>query len=298
MSLKTFVSGALLLLVVFSQSAFAIGEHDAAQNDPTWQQEYANVGMGYSSDTAMYGWNGTGWVNIGTATAISPHCAIGAAHCALGNNGQMWSKFAMVTGNNLKTDYWGIYYATSVAVNPNYTGIGSTDLAIWTFSDTLDVTPAKLYQGPDSALLGNLVDSVGFGYLGFASTGAVPGPIDGQKRGCQNILDEIGYPPFGYGTDQLVTFFAAPGSSEYQHLGGCLADLDSGGGMFLDGASTPTLVGVDAWTVNSLGYGVPTGATSVSQNMAWINSVVPEPGTFAMLGVAAVTLLLYWKRRR
>lgn len=277
------------LVAVLAQGAGAIMMHDGARTNPSWQQEYKDLGCQYNSVVGIYGYNGTAWQNIGSGTVISDHCVIGAAHSALFNNGNLFTNYAIVEGNNLSTDAWAGYYTTSVTVSPQYTGIGSTDIAIWSFADTITnsrVQAAALYTGSDSALIGSVVDQVGFGYYGYPSVGAVG--IDGAKRGCQNVLEQLGYPIFGYGTDQLITHFVEPGWPGYQHLGGCTMNYDSGGGWFVNGE----LVAVNDWTVSGLFYGAPNGATSVSQHLNWINSVtgLPEPGTVAMLGIGIVLL--------
>ncbi len=276
------------LVAVLAQGAGAIIMHDAAQSNPSWQQEYINLGKQYDSVVAFYGYNGTGWQNIGSGTVISDHCVLGAAHVA------HYSNYCMVEGNNLTSDYWSWFYTTNVTISPLYTGIGSTDMAIWTFSDTITsskVAAATLYTGADSALLGSVVDFIGFGYTGYVSSGATV--LDGAKRGCEDMLDQLGYAPFGCGNDQLVMYVAAPGSSEYQHLGGRGASLDSGGGWFVNGE----LVGVNDWGVTTYGYGTPCGATSVSQHLDWINSVtgLPEPSALLLIGAGAVTC---FRRRR
>ena len=284
--------GALALLV---PSAHAGIMHDGAKDDPAWQQEYVALGQQYDSVVALYGHDGSSWRLAGSGVVISDHHVIGAAHVA------KYNTYGAVMGNKT-SEWWAHYETTSVTVHPLYTGIGSTDLAIWTFSDTITsdkVAAARLYTGDDSALLGTLGDFAGFGWYGYPSTGLIA--ADGAKRGCQNIVDMLGYPPSGYGTDQFVMSFDGPGSPQYQHLGGRVADLDSGGGWFINGESEPTLFAVNDWRTITSEYGsAVSGATSVSQHIDWIQSVsgVPEPGTIVMFASGAVAFLLLSFRRK
>ena len=162
---------AVVVLLAFAQSGWAIIMNDGAQSDPTWQQAYQTLGDQYPSVVGLLGYNGTSWENIGSGVVISPNCVIGAAHTALANNGTTFQKYAMETGNNLVSDYWGLYYTTQVSVMPGYSEpITSSDLAIWTFSDTITsskVKSAKLYTESDSALLGSFGDLSGFGDYGY-----------------------------------------------------------------------------------------------------------------------------------
>jgi hypothetical protein len=288
---KCFVLAALIL-ITSAQSGWAIIMHDAAQNDPAWQQEYKALGQQYTCVVGLAGYNGTSWQNIGSGTVISGNCVLGAGHSALFNNGAKFEKYAMITGNHLLNDYWGIYYTSKVDVIPGYTGsIADPDMAIWTFDQTITGVPlATLFRGSDTALLGSVVDLVGFGKYGYPSTGSIA--LDGAKRGCQQLLFELGDGAYGAGPDQLISAFGIPGGSMYLHLGGTGAYGDSGGGMFVGGQQVGVL---DYGLGSSYPYA---GATSVSQHAAWIDSiVVPEPSTLVMLGAAASAFLVYRRRR-
>lgn len=299
MSKRLWALGLAMTLVALAKPGFGIVMHEGAKNDPAWQEEYKALGAQYSSVVAFYGYDGSSWWNIGSGTVISPHHVLGAAHVALNDSGGLYQRYGMVTGNHITYDAWGGYQTTEVVVNPLYTGIGSTDLAIWTFAEDLTsdprVVPARLYTGSDTALLGSLGDFAGFGWFGFPSNELVN--LDGAKRGCRNVVDQLGYAAFGYGTDQFVMSFDGPGSPQYQRLGGCGAAIDSGGGLFITGAPEPTLFAVDAWSARPVVYNLtPTGGTSVSQHIDWIYAVsgVPEPATAVLLALGVIFL----RRRR
>jgi hypothetical protein len=307
---------AVHLVFAFGQNARAVIMNSGAATDPAWQQEYKDLGCQYDCVVALYGYNGTSWQNIGSGTVISDHCVIGAAHSALFNNGQLFQKYGMVTGNNLVSDWWGHYETLTVDVHPGFTSFGvSTDLAIWTFDQPIaDVTPATLYTGSDTAEVGSLVDLAGFGISGYDVTDWPYSdcPLDGAKRGCQNLLTTVGATSVAgmvTADDGLMFHYAFPGQTGYQHLGGVGASGDSGGGHFIDG--TTTLFGVHGWGgyaktdhYDFFGeylysdYDCYFGGTSVSKNVDWINSiVVPEPSTIVMLVIAAAAFLLCRRRR-
>ena len=282
----------VVALLSFAQNGWAQIMNESASGDTAWQQEYQNLGDQYPSVVAMYGYDGS-WHNIGSGTVISANCVLGAAHVALGNNGQLFQKYAVVTGNNLVSDYWGTYQTTQVSVIPEYTGIiTSPDMAVWTFDQTMNVAPAPLYTGSDAALIYSYADLSGFGYYGYPSTGPIG--FDGVKRGCRDLILQEGESFYGAGSDQLIMDFGLPGEWDYQHLGGESAPGDSGGGWFVNGQ----LVGVNAYVLGGYDHG-SSGATSVSQHTAWIESqIVPEPSTLVLLGVAAGGFLFYRMRRR
>jgi hypothetical protein len=274
---------AVLLVLVLVQSASAVLIPDGG--DISLYNAYGAQSK-FNSVVALYGYDGSHWWLAGSGVVISDHCVIGAAHCA------HYTNYGAVMGNKT-SEWWAHYETTNVTVSPLYTGIGSTDLAIWTFSETITsdkVKPATLYTGDDSALVGTLGDFAGFGYYGYKSTG--PSALDGVKRGCQQMITQLGGTEFNAGSDQFIMNWAVSG----QYLSGMACDYDSGGGWFIDGASEPTLYAVHDWGTTSYAFN---GATGVSQSIDWISAVsgVPEPSTLAMLGAAGIAFLAYWRRR-
>lgn len=284
---------AVLLVFAFVQNAQAVIIHDDAQSDPTWQQEYITLGQKYDCVGVLYGKNDTGWHTLGSGVVYGDGThVIGAAHSAMSNYNATYPQYAFITGNNFINDYWGIYYTSQVSVIPEFHSIlTSPDMAVWTFSSAIpNVTPAQLYTGSDSALLGSTLNLVGFGDYGYPSTGNLG--TDGYKRGCQDTLYELGDSIYGAASDQLIMSFGLPGAYDYHHLGGCSAPGDSGGGWFTSGG---LLAGVNNWNYGGPDYG-DSGATSISQHLDYIYSV-PESGTIVMLDMAALVFFLFRKMR-
>ena len=136
---KSLLVVVVLALCVFARSAEAIDMNLAASGDAAWNQAYINLGEEYPV-VDLYGYNGTSWTGCGCGTVISSGTAtssryvIGAAHCASSTAVPLFQEYAVVTGNNVVSDYWGIYYTSTVSVIPQYTGvISSPDIAVWTF---------------------------------------------------------------------------------------------------------------------------------------------------------------------
>ena len=78
----------------------------------------------------------------------------------------------------------------------------------WTFIESINVTPAPLYTGSDLALVGSPLILSGFGDYGYASAGDLG--LDGQKRGFQDTMFELGDSDYHAGSDQLIMDFGFP----------------------------------------------------------------------------------------
>jgi len=146
------------------------------------------------------------------------------------------------------------------------------------------VDPAVRYWGSDELYAEATI--VGYGMTGTGLSGATT--FDGEKRGGQNVIDEL------YGDMSLfLCDFDNPdplasdnvfGSPEPLGLEFLIAPGDSGGGLFLDvGDNTMQLAGVNSFIgwfdeAGDSDYGDISGHTRVSAFNGWIDEVIAGGG--------------------
>lgn len=199
-------------------------------------------------------------------------------------------------------------FVDQVVIHPDWVRnnfLGGGDLALLHLSSPVtNLDPALIYTGRDE--LGMVGTSVGFGRTGTGLTGAFPG-TEGTLRAGNNVLDVLG--TFrGWDERILLTDFDNPlnpndsnyGDSTPLDLEYSIAPGDSGGAMFIETATGWRIAGVTSFVNSTDGnpnsdYGDSNGFTRVSDYSAWINSVIPAPGTMPVL---AVGLLGVARRRR
>lgn len=159
------------------------------------------------------------------------------------------------------------------------------------------IDPVPLYLGSDE--VGMEAVFVGWGDTGTGDTGATPGS-GGTKRGFENVLDATGT-IFQDGTDAvLVSDFDSPFTTDFNVLGsaiplnleGNVADIDSGGGLFIEVDGVTYLAGVAAFIADPFQtdppdpdrtargqYGELSGFSRVSSAQDFLVPFIPEPGT-------------------
>jgi hypothetical protein len=172
---------------------------------------------------------------------------------------------------------------------------------------------ATLYTG--TAELNKTSTNVGYGYGGTGTTGENPAAFPrGVRRLGENMIDaygtqngatiDLGTNPAG--AQYLIADFDNPlAPSAANGLAGAVTSLesglgtgDSGGGVYINDGSGVKLAGILVARGTGTGnYGDLIVAERISPRVAWINSVIPEPGSAALfaLGGAAASL---WRRRR
>lgn len=248
------------------------------------QPEYSSVGL-FVND----------WGYTGSATLIAPDWILTAGH----NLAAASSGTFTVNGTS--------YGSSQFIYHPNFqygNWFAGYDVALVQLATpVLDVSPAALYTG--SGEIGEVGTFVGYGFTGTGLTGY--SVLDNLKRAFQNVIDgNFGNPSLVLGADfdnPHTTADNGFGSPVPLTLEGCVANGDSGGGVFITFGQQTYLAGVISFVANADGtpnadYGDASGFGRVSTLTPWILSVVPEPSSFTLLAGAGVALLMQQRFRR
>jgi len=231
-----------------------------------------------------------------SGTLVGPSWVLTAAHCTgIGD-------LSTVPADGSRTS------VSDVFVHPDYDPnsiVNGFDLALLKLeSPVTSVSPAQRYRGNDE--IGHVGTSVGYGWSGDGFSGLVTPP--GTRRAGTNVIDSddvvFGIP------NTLLTDFDNPLDASFSNLGDPTpldleylpASGDSGGPVFIDVDGRTLLAGVHK-AVAFLGlvpdtyfvYGDILLLERVSPVNAWIDSVIPEPATLALL---ALGMLAAARRRR
>jgi len=198
-------------------------------------------------------------------------------------------------------------FVDRIIINPDWqrnNPLGGGDLALLRLSTPITgITPAQIYTGRDE--LGSEATIVGFGRTGTGLTGELPG-TGGTLRAGNNIIDVLGAAR-GWDERILLTDFDNPTNPDDSNYGDStpldleysIAPGDSGGAMFILTDAGWQIAGISSFINSTDGspngdYGDSNGFTRVSDYAAWINSVIPTPGTLPMLAGG----LMFGARRR
>jgi len=229
-----------------------------------------------------------------SGTLVAPNWVLTAAHCTLRPD------LSVLLADGRRFD------VEEFVLHPDYdpSEVSTHDLALLRLeSDVAGVTPAVRYRGSDE--FGRIATSVGYGAFGDGLSGILDD--GGTRRAGQNVIDAE---DFLFGTpNTLMTDFDNPLNTSFSLTGDVTPlDLeylpslgDSGGSVFIevDGvtmlAGVHTAVGLLARIPGRLfTYGDVLLFERVSRYNGWIDSVIPEPGTLALLAAGALLV----RRRR
>ena len=238
---------------------------------------------------------GTGTVIDSSGTLIAPNWVLTAAHTEAVRV-PVGATFEI--GGELRNVVQAIRHPsyTPIPGDPAASIALGWDLALIQLDAPINtVSPAELYTGSTSGLIGQQLTYPGYGRSGTGSTGDTI--IAGTKRAGTNKGEQLGYTLNPGGPDEEVysnqILFADmddhPGSGfPYGNpLGGntalsfeyLIAEGDSGGGLFLENGGQYYLAGVhsilfDLDPFSTLGYGDIMGSTTIEAALSWINSTV------------------------
>jgi hypothetical protein len=296
--------------------------------------DYVSAGPAGSGVISNSSWDGVGTIvvsgfNPGTATLIDSTHLLTAAHLVYDGATQTAFSPSQVSftldGNT--------FSVSNVAVDPNYTGTGSSDatsdrydIAVVTLTKPItNVTTYAYNTGTVNELTAGSAYMVGYGVGGDGTNGANPSQFPfGTKRlgetnlslvttSPQNLTDSYGasatLPPGVIAWDFVQYDPTAPGGPPVGPLGDTAvgpdeADStngDSGGPIFQWDAATGQYIitGISIDGIDSLSrFGDISWATEVSAYSGFIDSidpVVPEP---TLLGPLFLGSLLVLSRRR
>ncbi len=252
----------------------------------------------YLSNAANFPAAGTFFTSstgFGGGVLIAPQYIITAAH-------------KITAGDTYSFTVGGASYTVDKAVaDPQFNASnldGGHDLAVCHLaSPVVGVTPSPLYTTTDEK--GKTIAVVGPGAFGRGSTGWSDSGY--AMRAGTNVVDLFGGDPqistassilMAYDFDDPANASkSVTGSSTATSLECMIANADSGGGSFINIGGVNYVAGIHSGVSDSSSkYGTVGFDTRISQEMAFINSVVtPEPSGLAMLGLGG---LLLARRRR
>ncbi len=229
--------------------------------------------------------------NIGcSGAAISPTAVLTAAHCI---NGAASMAFASFTDSGINTATFNV---ASFLVHPSWAGnaLSQVDLALVFLTSPLAawVTIYDLYANTDE--LGQTYTVAGYGVRasGTPTTAGAQGSAGGS--GVLRVGDNIWEATLNFNqtvrADVLISVFNQPGSQAVAREV-TVAPGDSGGPSFLGNKVAGVTSFIAAPNFPTGAYGDLNGVTRVSSHTAWINSNIPEPATFSMVGLAALYCL-------
>jgi hypothetical protein len=286
------------LLFWFATFCFATsGQASTIRSDLSWS-DYSSLTTGYASTVGMiYGASSSqAWVGSGTVIESNSYgvWVLTAAHVV---EDATSLQFVIGGGTYSATSWSYKSYIASDSSNVADAGVGDLGILYIPASTGISgVSPATLYSGTTTSLLGLTATYTGFGNTGTGSTGYQANTY-GTLHAVQNVLDvQASATSSGYSSSVLMCDFDSPTHSSRNNslaaygssatplaLEGLIAPGDSGGGVFATVGGVTYLMGVNSFGSASDGilnsdYGDTAGIVSACDFLSWIYDKVATPG--------------------
>lgn len=264
------IAALVAAIVCVPASGQSMHSTTALANGAAASSQYAGSTLWLSRDVSGFGTQYLSAVRMGSNWGIAP------AHAF-----DVGSNFQIGNGSNWMTDRGLERSITSFVTHPlavPNTFVGTeVDLAVFFWGTALPGTDLTIAP----TVLNELLSYDGFGRPATAGGGNLP--LDGQRRLFQTYADAFG---FGIASpDYVAGIFSSPSSLNFLALGGTGTFGSSGSGVYNQSGNITALAVAQS---GGTGYLSTTFSLRLSLYEPWINTVVPSPGSAALLMLGSI----------